>query len=307
MRYPFAHHKLLQGLTIAFALVALMFVGLAFASLVVNLTLPLLFGISDPSGFVFSQAEQIKNPMATLYMQSLTSSLGFFLFPAVVFYYLFKADIVERAGLLRFPPLKYWLIAIVIMMATGVFSQIPVQLSEAIPLPQKLQSLRSIGKNIDKLLDSFFVLRSPFYFMVLTVVMALLPAICEEVFFRGTIQNILLDFECSPRAAILISGLAFAAIHLEFNNFLAIWCMGIVLGMLYYYTDSLWVSITAHFLNNFMVVAGKYAYMNGSIKSDVLSSDALPLYYTIPAGFIMIGGLILLSKWSLKKVKALPD
>jgi membrane protease YdiL (CAAX protease family) len=62
--------------------------------------------------------------------------------------------------------------------------------------------------------------------------MALLPAISEEAFFRGTIQNIFLDFRYTPLAAIVLSGLFFATMHMEFDNLLAIWCMGIVLGLL---------------------------------------------------------------------------
>ena len=306
MRYPFADNKPLQGLTIATVIVMVMLVGLFLASLIVKYTLPMIFGITDAQGFMYSQTDQLKNPMATLYVQSLTSSIGFFLFPAIAFHLLFSFNIIERTGLNILPPLKYWLVAIVTMLAAGIFIQLLVQLSQMIPLPEKLQSLRTVGKFIDELLESFFTRRSPQYFLVLTLVMALLPAISEEAFFRGTIQNIFLDFRCTPLAAVILSGLFFATMHMEFDNLLAIWCMGIVLGLLYYYTGSLWVSIMAHFFNNFAVVAGKYAYTSGATKSEIFSSDTLPIYYTIPAGVIMVGGLVVLAKWSGKKVNSIP-
>src|SRR5208283_3739485 len=86
-------------------------------------------------------------------------------------------------------------------------------------------------------------------------------------------------------------------IHAEFDNFLAIWCMGIVLGYLYYYSGSIWINIAAHFFNNTLMIAAKYAYMRGLIHTDVANSNVLPLYLTLPAGAIMIYGLVLMRKW----------
>ncbi|MCW3124856.1 MAG: putative metal-dependent rane protease [Bacteroidetes bacterium] len=307
MKYPFPENKTLQGLTVAFILIMLMLVSFWVVTTVFRLTLPLFFDVADANAFMLSTQDQIANPMASLYMQMLLSPLGLFLLPALAFHYMFRIDIPARLKLRTAPSLKYWLVAIIVMMAAGVFIQLLVQLMQQIHLPPKLQSLRASADLLQKLVDSFFTQRSPFHFVILTLCIAVLPACAEEIFFRGTVMNILRDFSFTPVAAILISGFVFAVMHFEFDNVLGIWCMGIVLGMLYFYTDSLWVAITAHFFNNFSVVAGKYAFMSGSIHSDLTSSEALPLYYTIPAGIIMVGGLVILSKWSGKKVTALPN
>ncbi|MBS1619154.1 MAG: CPBP family intramembrane metalloprotease [Bacteroidetes bacterium] len=205
---------------------------------------------------------------------------------------------------LSLPAAKYWLVAILTMISAGIFIQLLVQLMQLIPLPPVLQSMRAAGETIDKMLNAFFAGTTPGYFVALTLAMALMPAIAEEAFFRGTLQNTLRDFGITPIGAIVISGFTFAVIHMEFDNTLGIWCMGVVLGLLYYYTDSLWVCITAHFLNNFMIVAFKYYHMTGVIRQDLVSTDALPPYYTIPAGLVMVAGLVMLSRWSGRKLTA---
>lgn len=306
MKYPFPGNKLLQSIIVAIAIVMSMLVGLSMATFAVTFTLPAIFGITDAAGFMNSPAEQMTNSAASLYIQA-WMTVGIFVFPALCFPVLFRTRIPERLKLSTLPPVKYWIMAVIVMVAAGIFIQLLVQVMQAIPLPAGLQSIRKQGELILKLEESFFITRSGSYFLILTLCMALLPAIGEELFFRGTVQNILTDFRLAPLSAILIAALGFAAMHMQFDNMLGIWCMGIVLGLLYFYTGSLWVCILAHFLNNFMVVAGKYAYMAGTLKADILSADTLPLYYTIPAGFIMVGGLVILSKWSGKKVTDLPN
>lgn len=301
MRYPFPENKQVRALVVAATIVSAMLVGLSLAFLVVKVTLPGLFGVADPVAFMASQQEQIAYPQATLYMQVLTSSVGLFLIPSVMFLMLFRADMADRLRL-SLPPLRYWLVAIVTMIAAGIFIQLLVQLMQLIPLPPTLQSMREAGEAINKMLDAFFAGRTPGYFLALTVAMALMPAIAEEAFFRGTLQNTLRDFGITPIGAIMISGFTFAVIHMEFDNTLGIWCMGVVLGLMYYYTDSLWVCILAHFLNNFMIVAFKYYHMSVAIEKDLVSTDALPLYYTIPAGLVMLGGLMVLSRWSGRRL-----
>lgn len=303
MRYPFPDNKPLRAIVVAATIVASMLVSLSLAFLIVKVTLPSLFGVADPVAFMASQPAQIAYPQATLYMQVITSSVGLFLIPSLMFLMLFRADMADRLRL-SLPAAKYWLVAILTMISAGIFIQLLVQLMQLIPLPPVLQSMRAAGETIDKMLNAFFAGTTPGYFVALTLAMALMPAIAEEAFFRGTLQNTLRDFGITPIGAIVISGFTFAVIHMEFDNTLGIWCMGVVLGLLYYYTDSLWVCITAHFLNNFMIVAFKYYHMTGVIRQDLVSTDALPPFYTIPAGLVMVAGLVILSRWSGRKLTA---
>lgn len=87
--------------------------------------------------------------------------------------------------------------------------------------------------------------------------------------------------------------------HFEFDNFLAIWAMGIVLGWLFYTTQSLWVSVVAHFINNATTVLLKYLYLKGSITND-LAEASPPVYISVISLFIVAGCMYLLHKWRIE-------
>jgi hypothetical protein len=290
--FSFAMLLVLFGLMLTFLYLSLFFV---------KWTLPFFFGIADANSFVNSVSEQIKNPLALIYIQAVSSSIGFFLIPAIIYHFAFRDKIASDIGLNVFPPLRVWLLAIGIMFFGGIFIQLLVQINSAIPLPGKWATLRSGQEQIEKILDAFFSETTVSRFLLLTLVMAVLPAVAEEFCFRGTIQRELSRTGLGNGGAIIISGLTFSLMHFEFNNLMAIWCMGIILGCLYYYSGSIWVNIVAHFFNNFIVVVGKFAYLKGFISADMAGSDTLPLYVTLPAGLFMIGGLMLLRKWSRSK------
>ena len=284
----------------------LVFFGLMLTFLYISLffvkwTLPFLFGIADADSFVNSVSEQLKNPLALIYIQAVSSSIGFFLIPSIIYHFAFRDKIASDIGFKKFPHIKVWLLAVGIMFLAGIFIQLLVQINTAIPLPGKWATLRSGQEQIEKMTNAFFSETTTSRFLLLTLVIAVLPAIAEEICFRGTIQRELSKTGLGNGGAIIISGLTFSIMHFEFNNLLAIWCMGIILGYLYFYSGSIWVNILAHFINNFLIVAGKFAYLKGFISIDPAGSDTLPLYVTLPAGVITIGGLMLLRKWSRPK------
>lgn len=82
------------------------------------------------------------------------------------------------------------------------------------------------------------------------MVVALLPAVGEELFFRGVIQKMLGGFFRKGHAAIWITAFIFSAIHLQFYGFLPRLLLGAIFGYLFYWSGSVWLPIAAHFLNN---------------------------------------------------------
>lgn len=95
-------------------------------------------------------------------------------------------------------------------------------------------------------------------------VIALLPAICEEFFFRGVVQQYLHRWTRNPHVAILLASAIFSLFHGELFQFVPRFAMGILLGYLFYYSKSIWVNVCAHFFNNLIVVIGSYLYATKS-------------------------------------------
>ncbi|MEO6253640.1 MAG: CPBP family intramembrane glutamic endopeptidase [Ferruginibacter sp.] len=91
-------------------------------------------------------------------------------------------------------------------------------------------------------------------FFMAIVIMAFFPALFEEIFFRGTVQNLLERWWKMPLLAILVSSLFFSLIHMSVYLFLSRALLGFVLGLMYQRSKNLWVNIIAHFLNNTVAV-----------------------------------------------------
>lgn len=85
------------------------------------------------------------------------------------------------------------------------------------------------------------------------LIMALAPAIAEELFFRGALQKTLAQ-SMNAHAAIWLTAVIFSAVHLQFYGFVPRMLLGAALGYLFWLTGSIWTSVTAHFVNNALTI-----------------------------------------------------
>jgi membrane protease YdiL (CAAX protease family) len=93
--------------------------------------------------------------------------------------------------------------------------------------------------------------------------MALLPAVAEELTFRGVLQRLFspkrhasndLVNQSTPHVAIWCTAIIFSAIHMQFYGFVPRMLMGALFGYMLVWTGSLWIPILMHFTNNAMAV-----------------------------------------------------
>ena len=143
--------------------------------------------------------------------------------------------------------------------------------NNGIELPSFLASVEEMMRQMEeqaKVLTERFLQTSSVGMMVANLfVMALLPAVCEEMMFRGWLQRVL-GKSVNYHAAIWVSAFVFSAIHFQFYGFIPRMLIGAALGYLYYYTGSLWASILAHFVNNAAAVVFAFLSYNGYINID---------------------------------------
>jgi len=79
------------------------------------------------------------------------------------------------------------------------------------------------------------------------VLVAVFAGIGEELLFRGVLQRLFIKLFKNPWAGILVTAFIFSAIHLQFYGFIPRFILGILLGLIYWYSGSLWPAIIAHF------------------------------------------------------------
>ena len=113
------------------------------------------------------------------------------------------------------------------------------------------------------------------------VVLAAVPAIGEELSFRGVLLGLIdgdttLGARISPsrrtHIAVWVVGIIFSLIHFQFYGFIPRMLLGVVLGYLLVWTGSLWVPMVAHFTNNALVVLLYFAEEHFAINSESLES-----------------------------------
>lgn len=128
------------------------------------------------------------------------------------------------------------------------------------------------------------------------LVMAVAPAIGEELFFRGALQKIMISWWKNPHVAIWFVAIFFSAIHLQFYGFLPRVLLGLLFGYLYYWGKNIWLPIFAHFINNAMVVVTAFVMQRRGLSIDDAGLEEqipLPLY----AVCAVIAGLLLYQYW----------
>jgi membrane protease YdiL (CAAX protease family) len=124
-------------------------------------------------------------------------------------------------------------------------------------------------------------------------IMAFLPALFEEVFFRAALQNLLVNWWKKPILAIAVSSLLFSLVHGSIFLFLSRAILGFALGLLYYKSKNIWVNIIAHFLNNGIIIITMFVYSLQNKKIDV---DAVELKTDWWFVFLAGGLLVILFK-----------
>lgn len=139
--------------------------------------------------------------------------------------------------------------------------------NDALHLPGALkpveESLRRAGEESQGLLQSMMREVSPWASLLCV---ALVPAVCEELFFRAGIQNLLQRWTGNVHVAVWATAAVFSLAHFEIFSFLPRFLLGALLGYLYVYGRSLLVNVLAHFANNAIVVV-TYALMSGDSTS----------------------------------------
>ena len=134
-------------------------------------------------------------------------------------------------------------------------------------------------------------------FAVGVVVIALVPAVAEELFFRGVIQKNLVRW-FSPHVGVWLGAAIFSAIHMQFFGFVPRFVLGLVLGYLYLWSGNILVSMAAHFTQNAFQLLLLYATQRGLFgwDFDPDSNAALPLGLVLPSALLSAGLLYLLHR-----------
>ncbi len=179
---------------------------------------------------------------------------------------------------------------VVLMVVAGfMVSGALGELNEMIPLPKTTEIyFKKLEDDYNKEVLSITSMKTSFDYIISLVVLALIPAIFEEMLFRGCLQKIMISIMRNAFTGILITSIIFSAIHFSYYGFLPRLFLGLMLGYIFYYSKNIWLNIIAHFLNNAYPLTAMYGLtMQGKSSEDVMQ-ETFPLYYGIIGAAIII-------------------
>jgi hypothetical protein len=125
------------------------------------------------------------------------------------------------------------------------------------------------------------------------IAVALIPAVVEELFFRATLQKIIIDWSGKPIVSIIITAIIFSAFHFSYFGFLSRMSLGIVIGFVYYYSKNIWLPILLHFINNGIGIIALFLVKADAKKVETVVEGNLSYYWVFVA---IIAVYILLKK-----------
>ncbi len=243
--------------------------ALCASPLIITMFFNVLF-TSDPPAAV-----DLTSPGAVLSLKwsQIITSVAFFFFPAFLFaVFTFRSKQFYFLGFKQPEKTNMFILSgICALLALPAMFWLG-QLNQSLPVSEEL---RNLEKTAGKTMETILKVNSPIDVVFNLIVVALVPAFCEEIFFRGAVQRVLIHITKSPWAGIIITGLIFSAMHFQFLGFLPRAALGVVLGALYWYSGSLWTSIIAHFvINATQVIAVSYMpkYVNENPNMPLLSA-----------------------------------
>lgn len=120
-------------------------------------------------------------------------------------------------------------------------------------------------------------------FLVAVVVMCILPAVFEEVLFRGVVFNYFRQF--GKKAAVIISSLLFAIMHFDFSNFFATFLLGLICAYMVVNTNRIIYPMLAHFAVNFTSVLSTYIQNFELVNNFYI--DCLPVFFLVSVPLII--------------------
>lgn len=268
-----------------FIFIGLVLFGFGLSTILSFLTIQLLFGLdvmSHPELLTnFSNPESIS---ALKFMQFMNSA-GIFIFPVLAFAYLTSEKILNYLSMDEKPKIIHIIITILIMISCVPLINFMVEINGKMILPDYLQSveswMRSKEDSAEVITRLFLKMDDNITFLINLIVIGFIPAIGEELLFRGLIQKRLSNKFKNHHLAIWITAFLFSAMHLQFYGFLPRFFLGAMFGYLFVWSGSIWMPIIAHLINNGGAVILQYAlgeeYMEA--KVDKLGAEEGDLFY----------------------------
>ena len=253
------------------------------------ISLSILSALTGEPTSVLLQAS--KNPETDIiivkYVQ-LISSISIFLLPPLVIAFFFDKNPLNYYDLNKSAAfLNYFNVIFLIIISFPIVNFL-AEFNRSLHLPASLSEIETAMKNMEEtakiLTDKLLNVSSINDLLFNLLLIAFIPALGEEIFFRGMLQKHFSELFKNKHIAIFVTAVIFSAIHFQFFTFIPRLFLGIILGYLYVWSKSLWLNIFTHFTNNAVAVVAYFYMIRKGLNPEnleQLGSSSQTLTYSI--------------------------
>jgi membrane protease YdiL (CAAX protease family) len=213
--------------------------------------------------------------------------LAFLLFlPAALFAYLAYPKPAQYLGLIPSSKRLFWILALVVIALAIPFTSLIEQGVRMIPFLKRFEPLDA---EYDRMAEKMLHAKTLLGFFNNVLAICLVPALIEEIFFRGCLQQLLMNAFRKNHWVVLVGvAIVFSAFHGQVSGFLPRVFLGLLLGIVYYFSGSLWLSILMHFVNNLVSVFIVYLYESETIHGNINNLPDVPIWIGIICGSALL-------------------
>ena len=216
--------------------------------------------------------------------------LGTFLVPSVIFLFLLKTFSLNYRAPNNKDLIKCLLYFVVLLGVAQLFLLISTYVGYDF-LPVDIKNFLKEQQDFNTKIQEGFISKSFRSFLFNVLLLSILPAVGEELFFRGILQKICIGIFKNNITGIVVTSLIFGMLHFQIENLLSIIFASILLGLIYDYSKNILLTILLHFGFNFFSLIS----MQG-LKMELISENNLENfsnYIMIPIGLGMLTYLIM--------------
>jgi len=221
-------------------------------------------------------------------------SIGLFIIPPLVLAWLFHGMISWYLFMNKATTSASIFLSVLLVIFSLPLINFLAEWNAQMEFPQWLSGLERWMKNAEEnaaeLTEAFLNVETTGGLLFNIFMIALLPAVGEELLFRGVIQRIFTKWTVSYHWGIWISAILFSALHIQFYGFVPRMLLGVIFGYLLVWSGSIWLPVAAHFFNNAFAVAAMFLIDKNILNPAVEDIGSTPeSRYTVGLSFVLTG------------------
>ncbi len=217
--------------------------------------------LNDPYALIVLKAGQI------------ILSILLFVIPPVFFAYYVSGDVKSYLKF-RSParPESFIYTAFAVLAATPLINLL-ADMNGKMHLPSALSGIETWMRQKENdaavLTEAFLKMDSSSALLVNLLMIAVIPAIGEEFMCRGVMQRLFSGWMRNRHAGVWLAAVIFSALHFQFFGFIPRMLLGAMLGYLFLWSNSIWLPVTAHFVNNGSAIIISYMNSHGILRANL--------------------------------------